>query len=89
MKEGGYYVSKKEKELQKLLHKKILSSNEAIRLVELDGWYPDPINNKSGTSHLQFHHKIKKGKVTIPANRKTLHPDTQETILKQAGLTGD
>ena len=82
-------MSKKEKELQKLLHKKILSSDEAIRLIELDGWYPDVINTKSGTSHLQFHHKSKKGKVTIPAKRHALHPDTQKAILKQAGLTVD
>ena len=82
-------MSKREKELQKLLHKKILSSDEAIRLVELDGWYPDPINKKSGTSHLQFHHKNKKGKVTIPAKRNALHPDTLKNILKQANLTVD
>ncbi len=82
-------MSKKEKELKKLLNKKVLSSDEAIRLVELDGWYPDPINNKSGTSHLQFHHRIKKGKVTIPANRNTLHPDTLDSILHQSQITGD
>ena len=85
-KEGDYYLSKKEKEFQRLLHKKTLSSDEAIRLVELDGWYLDPISNKSGTSHLYFRHKTKSGKVTIPANRKTIHPDTLASILKQAGL---
>ena len=79
-------MSKKEKEFQKLLHKKILSSDEAIRLIELDGWYCDPIKNKSGTSHLYFHHKTKSGKVTIPTNREALHPDTKDSILKQAGL---
>ena len=79
-------MSKKEKEFYKLLNKKVLSSDEAIRLVELDGWYPDPISNKSGTSHLYFRHKTKNGKVTIPANREALHPDTRASILKQAGL---
>lgn len=79
-------MSKREKELQRLLHQKLLSSDEAIRLIELDGWYADPINNKSGTSHLQFHHKVKKGKVTIPRGQKVLHPDTKNDILKQASL---
>lgn len=82
-------MSKKDKEFIKLLHQKTLSSEEAMRLLRLDGWIPDKntINRKkSGTSHQQFIHPVKKGKVCVPAGRKTLPEDTKKSILEQAGL---
>lgn len=81
-------MSKKDKQFQKLLHQKTLSSNEAIQLLEIDGWYEDPNNPQNG-SHKQFVHPFKKGKVTVPANRKSLVKDTKDDILMQAGLMGD
>ena len=81
-------MSKKDKQFFKLLHKKTLSSDEAVRLLEIDGWYEDPNNPQKG-SHKQFVHPVKKGKVTVPTNRKVLVKDTKDDILIQAGLTGD
>ncbi len=84
-------MSKKDKEFQKLLNKKTLSSDEAIRLLKLDGWIEDKSKQrkKSGSSHQQFIHPTKKGKVTVPAERKTLPEDTRKDILIQAGLSGE
>lgn len=80
-------MSKKDKELKKLLQQKTLSSKEAVRLLELDGWVLD--SKKSGSSHQQFVHPIKKGKTTVPAGRKTLPAETRKDILIQAGLLGE
>ena len=57
-------MSKKDKELKKLLQQKTLSSKEAVRLLELDGWIEDKDKQRkqSGSSHQQFIHPIKKGK---------------------------
>lgn len=76
-------MSKKDKEFQKLLHKKTLTSTEAVRLLELDGWVKD---DKSGTSHQQYEHPIKKGKITVPAGKNPLNLKTKDSILEQAGL---
>ena len=78
-------MSKKDKEIKKLLQQKTLISKEAVRLLELDGWVID--KKHSGTSHTQFEHPIKKGKVTVPLNKNPLKEKTLKTILKQAGLT--
>ena len=83
-------MSRKDKEFLKLLQQKTLSSDEAVRLLLLAGWIPDKntINRKkSGTSHLQFIHPVKTGKVCVPAGRKTLPEGTRKSILEQAGLT--
>ena len=77
-------MSKKDKEFQRLLAQKTLSSTEAIRLLQLDGWVPD--HNTSGTSHQQFEHLTKKGKITVPTGRKTLPEGTRKSIFEQAGL---
>lgn len=83
-------MSKKDKELKKLLQQKTLSSKEAVRLLELDGWIEDKDKQQkqSGSSHQQFIHPIKKGKITVPAGRKTLPEETRKSILIQAGLWG-
>ena len=78
-------MSKKDKQFYKLLHKKTLSSDEAVRLLELDGWYEDPDNPTEG-SHYHLIHPIKKGKMTVPLERKVLRKKTQDAILNDAGL---
>ena len=81
-------MSKREKLKARLLSQKTLSSDETIRLLELDDWIPDPDNPQRG-SHKYFVHPVKKDKVTIPTGRKVLPKDTRDDILRQAGLTGD
>lgn len=57
---------------------------EVIRLIEDDGWFP----LKTGpTSHKQFKHLTKKGRVTIAGKLSDdVLPKTFNSILKQAGL---
>ena len=78
-------MSKKDKQFYKLLHKKTLSSDEAVRLLEIDGWYGDSDNPSDG-SHYHLIHSIKKGKITIPLGRKVLKKKTLDSILQSAGL---
>ena len=81
-------MSKRAKQFNKLLHKKLLSSDEMVRLLELDGWIDDPDSEQDG-SHKHMIHPFKKGRVTIPMGRKTLKRKTHDSILKDAGLAGD
>ncbi len=81
-------MTKRDKQTARLLAQKTLSSDDAVRLMELDGWYPDPYNPQKG-SHKQFIHPVKKGKVTIPLGRKVLPKDTRDSILYQMGLLTD
>ena len=56
---------------------------EVLRMLEADGWY---LSSQNGTSHRQFKHPIKKGKVTV--NNKpseTLDQEILNSIWKQAG----
>lgn len=59
-----------------------------VRLLELDGWYEDPDNPQNG-SHKHLIHSTKKGKVTVPMERKVLRKDTKDSIFNQAGLMGN
>jgi predicted RNA binding protein YcfA (HicA-like mRNA interferase family) len=57
--------------------------DEAIRLVEKDGWYRVAMRG----SHRQYKHPTKLGRVTIAGKPSdTLAPGTLNSILKQAGL---
>jgi predicted RNA binding protein YcfA (HicA-like mRNA interferase family) len=57
---------------------------DAIRQVENDGWYQV---KTAGTSHRQFKHPTKPGRVTIAGKSSDdLAPGTYNSILKQAGL---
>jgi len=57
---------------------------EIIKLVENDGGIELP---GGGTSHRQYTHPVKKGRVTIAGKPSIdLHPKTQKSILRQAGL---
>lgn len=87
-KKGVMKLSKKDKQFERLLKQKTLSSEEAIRLLMIDGWREHRDNPQKG-SHKQFVHPSKKGKVTVPMGRKVLTEDTKNDILSQAGLTGD
>jgi predicted RNA binding protein YcfA (HicA-like mRNA interferase family) len=56
---------------------------EVIKIIETDGWY---FINQEG-SHRQYKHSIKKGKVTVSGKpNDELHPKTERSILRQAGL---
>jgi len=56
---------------------------EAIRLIEVDGW----VQVRQTGSHRHFRHPTKPGTVTIAGKPSDdLHPKTQASILKQAGL---
>ncbi len=56
---------------------------EVIKLIEADGW----IYFQSTGDHHHFKHPVKKGKVTVPGKGSdSLHPKTENSILKQAGL---
>ena len=57
---------------------------EMIRLIEDDGWY---LKSHKGTSHRQYSHPTKKGKVTINGKPSDdLDDFLVNSILKQAGL---
>ena len=54
-----------------------------IELIEADGWWQ--VRQKG--SHRKFHHPTKRGAVTVPGRpSQDLHPKTQASIIKQAGL---
>jgi len=56
---------------------------EVISLLEEDGW---TLHSTKG-SHRQFKHPTKPGRVTVAGKpRDDLHPKTQASILRQAGL---
>jgi predicted RNA binding protein YcfA (HicA-like mRNA interferase family) len=58
--------------------------NEAVRLIENDGWYQ--VRQKG--SHRAFKHKSKPGIVTLAYHRLSdeVPPGTLNSILKQSGL---
>ena len=59
-----------------------MRSRELERLLLEDGWY---IKNQK-SSHRQYKHPTKSGKVTIPFHRGDIDIGTAASILKQAGL---
>ena len=57
---------------------------EAIKRIEDDGWFEV---KSGGSSHRQFKHSTKGGRVTIAGKLSDdLAPDTLKSILKQARL---
>ncbi len=57
---------------------------EMIKLIEKDGWY---LKSHKASSHRQYMHDTKKGKVTINGKPSDdLNDDLIKSILKQAGL---
>lgn len=60
-----------------------LKPREMEKLILADGWI---FKNQVG-SHRNYSHPTKLGKVTIPFHKgKDLHPKTEASIRKQAGL---
>jgi predicted RNA binding protein YcfA (HicA-like mRNA interferase family) len=59
---------------------------EILKMIEGDGWG----QVRQAGSHRHYRHPIKPGTVTVPGHpRDDLHPKTQKSILRQAGLTRD
>jgi predicted RNA binding protein YcfA (HicA-like mRNA interferase family) len=54
-----------------------------IKLIEIDGWR----QVRQAGSHRHFRHPTKPGTVTVAGQqRDDLHPKTQASIMRQAGL---
>ena len=58
------------------------SSRTIIKALEAAGW----VEVRQKGSHKQFQHPQKVGTVTVPHPKKTLHPKTEKSIRKAAGL---
>jgi predicted RNA binding protein YcfA (HicA-like mRNA interferase family) len=57
---------------------------DIIRKINADGWF---LVKSTGTSHRQYKHLSKKGRVTIAGKESAdIPPGTLNSILKQAGL---
>ena len=57
---------------------------DVIKRIVADGWYLLPGKK---TSHRQYKHPTKPGKVTVPGSESDeLHPKTLKSVLEQAGL---
>jgi len=61
---------------------KVYKARELQKIIEADGWYF--VNQES--SHAQFKHPTKKGKVTIPLHNLDINKKTAASILRQAKL---
>jgi len=58
--------------------------HDAMKLIIKDGWYE---LKQKGTSHRQFKHPYKKGRVTIAGKLSgDLSPKTLASIKRQAGI---
>ena len=55
---------------------------ELERLIKKNGWY---LKN-SNSSHMQYIHDDKPGKITIPNHPGDLDPKTVRSVLRSAGL---
>ena len=60
-----------------------MTAKQAEKMIKADGWYEV---RSSGSSHRQYKHPTKKGKVTISFHTGDLPPGTINGIKKQAGL---
>lgn len=59
-----------------------MKTRELKKMLKNDGWYE--VEQKG--SHIQYEHKIKKGKVTLPDHNGDIPKGTLNSVLKQAGL---
>jgi predicted RNA binding protein YcfA (HicA-like mRNA interferase family) len=63
---------------------KVIKVSEIIRKLTADGWF---MYRHQGTSHRQFKHPVKKGKVTVNGKPSTeITGDLLKSIEKQSGL---
>ena len=85
-------MSKKDKERNRLLKAKTLSSDEGVRLLELSGFIrirKSVGRKKAGTSHQYFWHEELKLETCVPANKKNLSDPVRNVIQSLAALSGD
>jgi predicted RNA binding protein YcfA (HicA-like mRNA interferase family) len=61
-----------------------MNSREIIRVLIADGW--QEVKKSSGTSHRQFKHPTKPGKVTVKHPAADFPIGTIKSIERQAGL---
>lgn len=59
-----------------------MTSHEVIKRLEADGW----VRLRQKGSHIQFGHRTKKGRVTVPHPKKDMTMRTIKSIEKQSGL---
>ena len=59
-----------------------MNSREIIKTLKKDGWFE--VGQKG--SHVQFKHKTKTGRVTVPHPKKEIPIGTLKSIEKQAGI---
>ncbi len=62
---------------------KSYSAKEVVKILKKDGWYEV---SSSGSSHRQYKHPNKKGRVTVKFPCKDIPTDTLKSIEKQAGI---
>ena len=60
-----------------------MTAKQVEKIIKADGWCQV---RSSGSSHRQYEHPTKKGKVTIPFHKGDLPRGTLKSILTQAGL---
>ncbi len=58
------------------------NSRDVIKALEADGW----VEVAQASSHKQFKHPAKTGRVTVPSPRKDLPFGTLRSIERQSGL---
>jgi predicted RNA binding protein YcfA (HicA-like mRNA interferase family) len=64
-----------------------MDSKTIIKILKEHGWYEVKLKRKkSGTSHAQFKHPDKPGRVTVPRNKKGIPLGTIKSIERQAGI---
>ena len=59
-----------------------MTVRELVKILKQDGWYQVVQHG----SHMQFEHKTKIGKVTVPNHSGDIAIGTINNALKQAGL---
>jgi len=59
-----------------------MRSRDVISAIQADGWYE--VARKG--SHVQYKHKTKHGRVTVPHPQRDIPIGTLKSIEKQAGL---
>ncbi len=60
-----------------------MNSKDIIKELKKDGWYEVACKG----SHLQFKHKTKAGRVTVPHPKRDLPKGTIKSIEKQSGIS--
>lgn len=61
-----------------------MNSREVIKALEDDGWYE--VKLTSGSSHRQFKHPTKKGRVTVKHPARDFPIGTLKSIERQSGV---